>query len=423
MALNRAFGRIVGRLPVSVGLLPRVVPLIVGAVLVLVLFQSMTSLTGDLASPEWPGPPVTPMSYLPLVSGALATALALAALRPRSGPALTTGATVGASLGIAAVSVLLWPLPKGVFGFGFVAAEMAPLLVLLTLTALRARPWQVTAAAGTAFAGALSEYLREPFFWSGYTMTSLSFVVVGLAPGLYLRWWEARRRTHVERARAQERLAIARDLHDVVAHEVTGIVVQVQALRHVADRNPGAVRDALPEIEAAGTRALESMRTMVARLREPGEAPLAPSAEEGLAALAAPAATGRPEVRVSVDGQVADLPTDVATTVLRVAQESVTNALRYARGAALVGVEVAVAADAVRMRIHDDGRGGVPPMGGGHGLVGMAERVRLLGGELTAGPTAPGHRHGWAVRARLPLTAATVPAAGAATRDDRNEDT
>ncbi|MFE3458344.1 sensor histidine kinase [Nocardiopsis aegyptia] len=420
MALNRAFGRIVDRLPAAGGALARAVPLIVAALLVVVLVQSATSLATDLSDPAWPGPPVTPMSYLPLASGAMATLLALVALRPRSGPALTTGATAGAALGVGAVSVLLWPLPKGTFGFGFATAEIMPLLVLLTLTALRARPWHVTAAALVAFTAAVSDHLREPFFWPGQITTGLGFVAVGLAPGLYLRWREAQRRTHVERARAQERLAIARDLHDVVAHEVTGIVVQTQALRHIADRDPGAVRAALPEIEAAGTRALESMRAMVARLREPGEAPLSPSPAEGLAALAAPAAAGRPEVRVSVDGRMSDLPTDVATTVLRVAQESVTNALRYARGAALVGVEVTVAADELRLRVHDDGRGGAPPVGGGHGLVGMAERVRLLGGDLTAGPG--DHGHGWTVRARLPLTAATVPATTAGARDDRNED-
>lgn len=123
---------------------------------------------------------------------------------------------------------------------------------------------------------------------------------------------------------------------------------------------------------------------------------------------------------MSVDGRMSDLPTDVATTVLRVAQESVTNALRYARGAALVGVEVAIAADELRLRVHDDGRGGAPPVGGGHGLVGMAERVRLLGGDLTAGPG--DHGHGWTVRARLPLTAATVPTTTAGAHDDRNED-
>jgi signal transduction histidine kinase len=421
MALNRALGLLRDRLPAAGGALPRAVPLIVAAVLTAGFIQSVTSLVRDLSAPDWPGPPVTPMSYLPLASGALATLLALVALRRRSGPTLTAWATMGASLGITAVSVLLWPLPKGMFGFGFVTAEMTPLLVLLALTALRARPWQITAVSLVASASVLSDYLREPFFWGGQITTGLGFVAVGLAPGLYLRWREAQRRTHAERARAQERLAIARDLHDVVAHEVTGIVVQTQALRHIIGRDPAKVHAALPEIEAAGTRALESMRAMVTRLRDPGEAPLSPSPAEGLAALAAPSAPGRPEVAVSVSGRVADLPAEAATTVLRVAQESVTNALRYARGAALVGVEVVAAADEVRVRVHDDGRGGAPSVGGGHGLVGMAERVRLLGGDLTAGPRDQGP--GWAVRARLPLTPTAAPADGAAARDDRNEDT
>jgi signal transduction histidine kinase len=421
MALNRALGLLRDRLPAADGALPRAVHLAVAAVLVVVLVQSVASLVRDLSAPGWPGPPPSPMSYLPLASGALSTLLALAALRPRAGAALTTGTALGAALGIGAVSVLLWPLPKGAFGFGFVSAEMMPMLVMLTLTALRGRPWQVTAVALAAFAVALSDYLREPFFWGGQITTGLGFAAVGLAPGLYLRWREAQRRTHAERARAQERLAIARDLHDVVAHEVTGIVVQTQALRHIIGRDPAKVHAALPEIEAAGTRALESMRAMVTRLRDPGEAPLSPSPAEGLAALAAPSAPGRPEVAVSVSGRVADLPAEAATTVLRVAQESVTNALRYARGAALVGVEVVAAADEVRVRVHDDGCGGAPPVGGGHGLVGMAERVRLLGGDLTAGPRDQGP--GWAVRARLPVTPTAAPADGAAARDDRNEDT
>ena len=169
---------------------------------------------------------------------------------------------------------------------------------------------------------------------------------------------------------------------------------------HVAERDPGAVREALPEIEAAGTRALESMRGMVARLREPGEAPLAPGPAEGLEALAAPAAPGRPEVTVHVSGPVGELPPEAGTAVLRIAQESVTNALRYARDATRVSVVVTVGDDGVGIRVTDDGRGAGLPVGGGHGLVGMAERARLLGGELTAGPEGVGQ--GWTVRGTIP---------------------
>ncbi|WP_460778058.1 sensor histidine kinase, partial [Nocardiopsis nanhaiensis] len=110
---------------------------------------------------------------------------------------------------------------------------------------------------------------------------------------------------------------------------------------------------------------------------------------------------GRPEVTVHACEGLADLPPGVGTAVLRIAQESVTNALRYARGATRVSVVVSAEDEGVLVRVDDDGRGGGIPVGGGHGLVGMAERARLLGGELTAGPVGIGQ--GWTVRATLPV--------------------
>lgn len=348
--------------------------------------------------PDWMGPPTSAMDLAGCVSGALCVLLVALVARPSAGPRATLAAGVVAPVAVTVVSVLLWPLPKGMFGYPIIMSEAVGMLVLLALAAYRCRGWQVVVVMILTFVAVYSDYLRDPFNLD--PSTALLAMVAGLAPGLYLRWRRAERTADVERVRAAERLAIARDLHDVVAHEVTGIVVQTQALRHIAERDPGAVRAALPEIEAAGTRALESMRGMVTRLRDPGEAPLAPGPAEGLDALAAPAAPGRPEVAVHVSGPVADLPPEVGTAVLRIAQESVTNALRYARGATRVSVVVTAQDREVELRVQDDGRGAGIPVGGGHGLVGMAERARLLGGELSAGPDGVGQ--GWTVRGTIP---------------------
>ena len=349
---------------------------------------------------DWEGPPSSPMDFAPSVSGAICALLLILVVRPRAGARATFAAAVAAPLVVTACSVLLWPLPSGLFGYPIAGSEFAAILSLLSLTALRCNVPRIAAVSFLVFLATYSDFLREPFTLD--PSNSLLTVAFGLAPGLYLRWRGTERRAHEERARQTERLAIARDLHDVVAHEVTGIVVQAQALRHVAERDPSAVREALPRIEEAGTRALESMRGLVSGLREQGSAPLAPLAAEGLRELAAPAAPGHPGVVVELSGPAAELPADVGTAVLRVAQESVTNALRHARGAGRVQVRVTVGEGAVELEVADDGHDTRRRGGGGHGLVGMAERVRLLGGELSAGPSET--RQGWTVRAKVPVS-------------------
>ncbi|WP_116245372.1 sensor histidine kinase [Nocardiopsis sp. FIRDI 009] len=401
MALNRAFARITGHLSHTDGGLPRLVAWGAAALLLLAWSLDLADTARSLHAPQdWLGPPVTSLYALALGSGSLLVLLCLVALRPRTRATATALLGLGGALTVTAVSAALWFPPKGEFGYAFALSEVLALLFLLSLTALRCRAWQIGAVSAAAYAAFLSEYLREPH-WTGQLSLSLVLLGLGLAPGLYLRWRAARHAAQVAAVRAHERLALARDLHDVVAHEVTGIVVQVQALRHVAERDPETVRTALPEIEAAGARALESMRGMVSRLREHEDAPLNPNPAEGLSRLAAPARPGRPEVCVHTSGGVADLPPSVGTAVLRIVQESVTNALRYARGAERVSVAVEVLDDGVRLRVYDDGRGAGVQTGGGYGLVGMAERARLLGGELTAGPL--GRSRGWVVRAWLPL--------------------
>jgi len=399
MASNRSFSPFHGRLAGFDGVVARLAPWAVAGMLAVVWGLDVVRAVRTQDIPDWIGPPHSSMDYVPVVSGALIAVLDLAALHPRASRGLTAFCGAAAPLVMITASLLLFPMPIGMFGYAFAPSEVLSLLVLLSLAALRCRPWQIALVALGGFAAALTDYLREPISLD-LVSPSLMLVMAGLAPGLYLRWREFQRRSHVERARAQERLAIARDLHDVVAHEVTGIVVQAQALRHVAERDPGAVRAVLPEIEAAGARALESMRGMVSRLREPDDVPLAPDIVEGLARLES-ASDARPRVTVSCGGDVNGLPSTVGTTVLRIVQEAVTNALRYARGATLVEAVVETRPDGVRVEVRDDGRETAGPVGGGFGLVGMAERTRLLGGELSAGPRGGGP--GWGVRAWLPL--------------------
>lgn len=205
----------------------------------------------------------------------------------------------------------------------------------------------------------------------------------------------------MEAARQAERLTLARELHDVVAHHVTGIVVQSQALRRVAATRPELVIDTLPQIEHAGIAALTAMRQLLTALRTPQEA--APHRTVDLRAdlhriIEAAGVPGR--LHLALDQ--ATLPTTIGLTVERVITETLTNAARYAPDANTVDVAVETRPDSVRIEVTDDGTGHATfPGGAGYGLVGLDERVQMLGGTLTAGPT--NGSGGWRVVATLPI--------------------
>jgi signal transduction histidine kinase len=213
------------------------------------------------------------------------------------------------------------------------------------------------------------------------------------------RYRRESRRRELEGMRARERGELARELHDTVAHHVSAIAVQAQAGRAVAGTHPEAAADALTIIEEEASRTLEEMRSMVGALRRDGAA-LAP--QQGLAdigRLARPGG-GEPRVEVDVRGELDGLRPSVDAALYRLAQEAVTNALRHARQATVVRVEVCGGHDGVQLTVEDDGRGGVGAgAASGCGLVGMAERAKLLGGALEAGPQPGG---GWRVVAVLP---------------------
>ncbi len=228
--------------------------------------------------------------------------------------------------------------------------------------------------------------------------------------------WQRQRRE----IRTQERLALARELHDTVAHHVSAIAVQAQAGGVIVRTQPAQAAQMLTAIEAEATRTLAEMRAMVRVLREDdwedgredgreggrgdgrGDERAAYSPLPGVGDLPALARVdATPAVDVSLTGAVTALPRPVDAAVYRIAQEALTNALRHARSATRVAIDLSRAGDSVRLRVADDGLphpGSVAPPG--FGLTGMAERAQLLGGSLQAGPAPHG---GWVVEAVLPV--------------------
>jgi signal transduction histidine kinase len=208
-----------------------------------------------------------------------------------------------------------------------------------------------------------------------------------------------------ELAAAQERARIARELHDVVAHGLSLMVVQAEAAEEILAHDPDAVAGPLHRIQETGRQSLGEMRRLLGVLRgsETGE-PTAPQPSlSRLPELTDEASAGGLPVEVHVDGEERELPLGVQLTAYRIVQEALTNARRHAAARSAV-VRLSYDTDALRIEVSDDGRG---PTGGrpGHGLIGMRERAALYGGTLTAGAGPSG---GFSVSARLPLDHADV---------------
>ena len=211
---------------------------------------------------------------------------------------------------------------------------------------------------------------------------------------------EARRRV------AEERVRIARDLHDSVAHSLTGISVEAGVGAHVLDERPEDARAALLAIKHASGDALAELRATLSMLRSGEAPPREPAAGlDRLPSLVESSRAAGLPVDVVIEGDARPLPPAVDTAAFRIVQESLTNVIRHA-GPARATVAVRHRDDGVEIEVTDDGRGAVDGNGaadgggGGHGLAGMRERVALLGGALYAGTRRSG---GYRVRARLPL--------------------
>jgi signal transduction histidine kinase len=223
------------------------------------------------------------------------------------------------------------------------------------------------------------------------------------------------------RQASEERLLLARELHDALAHNVSLISVQASTALHLFDEDPERARSALAAIKTASHETLQELRATVGALRADGEqVPTSPTAGlERLGELVAQSRGVGVEVRLQRLGDVRVLPTQVELAAYRIVQEALTNVRRHS-GAAAADVVVDYHPDALEIRVTDSGRGPVPAKPGsavehqpGHGLRGMRERAHALGGTLRVGPGAAG---GFVVAARLPLEVAqpSAPTAGRA---------
>jgi len=199
----------------------------------------------------------------------------------------------------------------------------------------------------------------------------------------------------------EERSRIARELHDVIAHNVSMMVVQAGAERRLLDGTGGSTRDVLEGIERAGRSALTEMRRLVGMLRTDMADSLAPQPGlDDLPRLVTQVQAAGLPVELHVDGDRSSIPVGIDLSAYRIVQEALTNALTHANDARAT-VRVRYADDVLELEISDDGdaAGGHEP-GGGHGLVGIRERVALYGGRFTAGRRPEG---GFTVRVRLPI--------------------
>lgn len=335
-------------------------------------------------------------------------------------PQLRTAVPAGLSLALTLASAMTGQAPW--FGPG----EEVILLCLL-LVAIRTCPplWAVGCAVLNG-AAILAQPLRlyqdftapggDPDGLSG--MVQLFLLLVGgvAALGGYLRVLDKRRQAAVTETRRSERLAMAADLHDFVAHHVTGILVQAQVARLMATTGPDGLDAVLDSIERAATEALASMRRTVGILREgPQEvAGLQPADRQpmgGLTALADLVAGFAGPVGPKAELRQAtsvpqDLPYEVQSAAHRVVQEALTNVRRHAADATEVKVGLTYDDGTLQVTVRDNGRGGTQmphaARGGGFGIVGLTERVTALGGELRTGPRSA---DGWEVVATLPAPA------------------
>ncbi len=233
------------------------------------------------------------------------------------------------------------------------------------------------------------------------TVEGYGLFLFAAALGAAIRYRAKFRIRDIDQAKAREREQLARELHDTVAHHVSGIAIQAQAGRAIAASHPERAIEALAIIEDAATRTLTELRAIVGVLRASQDTEFAP--QPGVAEVEQLATDGqtRPCVEVTLSGEFDDLSPAVGAAIYRLAQESITNARRHARHATQVTVAVTGDADRVRLTVDDDGSaaGGRAPAG--YGLVGMRERASLLGGTFSAGPAA---ERGWRVEAVLPRT-------------------
>lgn len=208
-------------------------------------------------------------------------------------------------------------------------------------------------------------------------------------------------RDRARQAADDERERIARELHDIVSHGLSAMVVQAAAAAELVDRSPEAARQAMHEVQTTGAAAMTEMRHMLGLMRGDdalGRRPQ-PALDDVHELVAAEQSAGR-SVNLTVRGTPRELPRGLALSLFRIVQESLTNVRKHANGSRCK-VTIAYTSTGVEVDIVDDGVGPSAPTDPGFGIIGMRERARLYGGSLDAGPRSP--EGGWIVRATFPL--------------------
>lgn len=343
------------------------------------------------------GPAITPLRVLATV-----VACVPLVIRRRVGIGVMAPLVTGSAV------LALWAIEPGD------TVVLIPAVALAEIAARTSRRYTVGAALLTVpcVMVAVAPFADSADEWFSIVLRNVAYCLLALAAGDAVR----SRREAVERTAAageeralrrlgEERLRIAREVHDTVAHAIAAINVQSGVAAHLIDRDPEQARTALRRIKAASGEALTDLRATLGVLRDTAEpAPVDP--HRGLDELddlvAGLRAAG---VRVELDvAPLPDVPGEVQAAGYRIVQEALTNVLRHA-GASMVRVRVAADADAVAAEIVDDGTGTGTSGGSGNGIRGMRERATALGGTLDAGPAAGG---GWRVAARLPTRAGSA---------------
>jgi signal transduction histidine kinase len=362
--------------------------------------------------------------HMPLAAIPVLTAMGLVLYPRRRYPAAVLGAVaagvvtliaLGAPLGGSFLAVLCACYSAAVYGsrrlvIGLVTAAVAA-VVLIGIPqsfgfgggVIRAIPVPtILAAAGAALFGLL---IRNQF-----SARNAQLAVMAERA----EWATAQRDQEARRATLAERLRIARELHDIVAHHVSVIVIQAQGAQRVADREPDRAKQAMADAERTARTALEEMRRMLGLLRSPDDGEDTGSLDVAHGVADIPALADRMTgagvaVTMRTTGEPFALPEDVGLAVYRIAQEALTNVLKHA-GPAHAEVHLHYG-EQLEITVTDDGRGAAAGLtgtpGAGRGTTGMRERAAMLGGRFTAGPQPGG---GFRVHAVIPRPG-TLPAA------------
>jgi signal transduction histidine kinase len=342
------------------------------------------------------GPPVTPLAVLAAVVGCLPLALRARLPFLALAPLLTAG-----------IVLVLWQLEPG---NTVVLIPMVALAELASRGDRRRSVWVAVAVVPCVMVSVLP-FADDTTEFLGVVVRNFALCLLALAAGDIVRSRrEAVQRTIAAREQealrrlGDERLRIAREVHDVVAHAMVAINVQAGVAAHVVDRDPDQARSALRAIKAASGEALTDLRATLGVLRDPDSAaPIAPtSALHDLDDLAAGLRAAGVDVTFAV-GELPFVPAAVHAAGYRIVQEALTNVLRHARQPSAVRVTVgAPDGEVVRIEVVDDGAGGGGGANGapGNGTRGMRERAAALDGTLESGPAAAG---GWRVAAQLPI--------------------